>query len=55
MELLYRTISRLPDECRKLFLMACLDDMKYREIADVLKTMALPFVDLIIISVSASI
>ena len=36
MELLYRTISRLPDECRKIFLMACLDDMKYREIADVL-------------------
>ena len=35
-ELLYRTISRLPDECRKIFLMACLDDMKYREIADVL-------------------
>ena len=36
MELLYRTISRLPDECRKIFLMACLADMKYREIADVL-------------------
>ena len=35
-ELLYRTISQLPDECRKIFLMACLDDMKYREIADVL-------------------
>ena len=36
MELLYRTISRLPDECRKIFLMACLDDMKYREIAETL-------------------
>ena len=35
-ELLYRTISSLPDECRKIFLMACLEDMKYREIADAL-------------------
>lgn len=36
-ELLYRTINRLPDECRKIFLMACLDDLKYREIAEALK------------------
>ena len=35
-ELLYYTISCLPDECRKIFLMACLDDMKYREIAETL-------------------
>ena len=35
-ELLYCTIGQLPDECRKIFLMASLDDMKYREIADVL-------------------
>ena len=36
-ELLYRTINRLPDECRKIFLMAALDDMKYQEIADALQ------------------
>lgn len=35
-ELLHYTIGRLPDECRKIFLMACLDDMKYREIAETL-------------------
>ena len=35
-ELLHSTISCLPDECRKIFLMACLDDMKYREIAETL-------------------
>ena len=35
-ELLYCTIGQLPDECRKIFLMASLDDMKYRDIADVL-------------------
>lgn len=35
-ELLHYTISCLPDECRKIFLMACLDDMKYREIAETL-------------------
>jgi len=35
-ELLYRMIGQLPDECRKIFLMASLDDMKYREIAEVL-------------------
>ena len=36
-ELLYRMINRLPDECRKIFLMAALDDMKYQEIADALQ------------------
>ena len=36
-ELLYRTINGLPDECRKIFLMACLDDMKYQEIANALQ------------------
>lgn len=36
-ELLYCTINSLPDECRKIFLMACLDDMKYQEIADALQ------------------
>ena len=36
-ELLYRTINTLPEECRKIFLMACLDDMKYQEIADTLQ------------------
>ena len=35
-ELLHYTISCLLDECRKIFLMACLDDMKYREIAETL-------------------
>lgn len=35
-ELLYCTINQLPPECRKIFLMACLDDMKYQEIADAL-------------------
>ena len=35
-ELLHYTSSCLPDECRKIFLMACLDDMKYREIAETL-------------------
>ena len=35
-ELLHYTISCLPDECRKIFLIACLDDMKYREIAETL-------------------
>ena len=35
-ELLHYTISCLPDECRTIFLMACLDDMKYREIAETL-------------------
>lgn len=35
-ELLHYTISCLPDEYRKIFLMACLDDMKYREIAETL-------------------
>ena len=35
-ELLHYTISCLPDECRKIFLMACLDDMQYREIAETL-------------------
>ena len=36
-EVLYRTINQLPDECRKIFLMACLDDLKYQEIADTLR------------------
>lgn len=37
MDLLYHTINSLPDECRKIFLMACLDDMKYQQIADSLQ------------------
>ena len=36
-ELLYRMINRLPDECRKIFLMDSLDDMKYQEIASTLR------------------
>lgn len=37
-ELLYNTIDRLPDKCRKVFLMACLNDKSYQEIADELGT-----------------
>ena len=33
-ELLYNTIDRLPDKCRKVFLMACLNDKTYQEIAN---------------------
>lgn len=33
-ELLYRTIDRLPEKCRKIFLAACLNDKTYQEIAD---------------------
>ena len=33
-ELLYNTIDRLPEKCRKVFLMACLNDKTYQEIAD---------------------
>ena len=33
-ELLYNTIDRLPEKCRKVFLMACLNDKSYQEIAD---------------------
>lgn len=36
-ELLYSTINRLPDKCRRIFLMVCLDGMKYQEIADALQ------------------
>lgn len=37
-ELLYNTIDRLPEKCRKVFLMACLNDKSYQEIADELGT-----------------
>lgn len=37
-ELLYNTIDRLPEKCRKVFLMACLNDKTYQEIADELGT-----------------
>ena len=33
---LYAVINRLPEKCRAIFLMACLDDMKYQAIADTL-------------------
>lgn len=33
-ELLYNTINRLPEKCRQVFLMACLNDKTYQEIAD---------------------
>ena len=33
-EILYETINRLPEKCRKIFLMACLNDKGYQEIAD---------------------
>lgn len=34
MELLYTTINKLPEKCRQVFLMACLNDKTYQEIAD---------------------
>lgn len=37
-ELLYNTIDKLPQKCRKVFLMACLNDKSYQEIADELDT-----------------
>ncbi len=37
-ELLYNTIDQLPDKCRKVFLMACLNDKTYQEIANELGT-----------------
>ncbi len=37
-ELLYQTIDKLPEKCRKVFLMACLNDKTYQEIADELGT-----------------
>lgn len=33
-EILYNTIDRLPDKCRQVFLMACLNDKTYQEIAN---------------------
>ena len=33
---LYAAVNSLPDRCRTIFLMACLDGMKYQEIADAL-------------------
>ncbi len=33
-ELLYKTIDQLPEKCRKVFLLACLNDKTYQEIAD---------------------
>ena len=35
-ELLYRTIGKLPEKCKQVFLMACLDDKTYQEIAETL-------------------
>ena len=37
-EILYNTIDKLPGKCRKVFLMACLNDKSYQEIADELGT-----------------
>lgn len=37
-ELLYNTIDQLPEKCRKVFLMACLNDKTYQEIANELGT-----------------
>ena len=37
-ELLYQTIDKLPEKCRQVFLMACLNDKTYQEIADELGT-----------------
>lgn len=37
-ETLHETINRLPEKCRKVFLMACLNDKSYQEIADELGT-----------------
>lgn len=37
-ELLYQTIDKLPEKCRKVFLMACLNDKTYQEVADELGT-----------------
>ena len=33
-ELLYHTIDRLPERCRNVFLMACLNDKSYQEITN---------------------
>ena len=37
-EILYNTRDKLPGKCRKVFLMACLNDKSYQEIADELGT-----------------
>ena len=37
-ELLYNTIDKLPEKCRKVFLMTCLNDKSYQEVADELGT-----------------
>ena len=36
-EALYLSINQLPDQCKRVFLMAAMDDMKYQEIADTLQ------------------
>ena len=35
-DLLYRTIGKLPEKCKQVFLMACLNDKTYQEIANTL-------------------
>ena len=35
-DLLYRTIDKLPEKCKQVFLMACLNDKTYQEIANTL-------------------
>lgn len=37
-EMLYNTINKLPEKCRRVFLMACLNDKTYQEIASELGT-----------------
>lgn len=34
MEKVYQCINQLPEQCRKIFLMASVDELKYREIAE---------------------
>lgn len=36
-EILYETVNLLPEKCRKIFLMACLNDKGYQEIAEEMK------------------
>ena len=37
MEVLYATVNQLPEERRRIFLMICVDGMKYQEVADALQ------------------
>lgn len=37
-DMLYKAIDKLPEKCRKVFLMSCLNDKTYQEIADELGT-----------------